>query len=92
MKLIKDKCDACWYLHFTDNSFVHAINDWEQVFGRWNWYSMHILHIYLENDGMTGGFELEFVVLGLGFRFRWNYAFEESETGKRLAQFEKSKK
>lgn len=73
MKLIKDKHDKRYYLHLSKNSFVHAINDWKQLWGKYNWYTFHFIHICLEDDVWTGGFEFEFVVLGLGFRFRYNY-------------------
>ena len=73
MKLTKDKHDKRYYLHLSKNSFVHAINDWKQLWGKYNWYTFHFINIYLEDDVWTGGFEFEFVVLGLGFRFRCNY-------------------
>ena len=63
------------YVNFGKNAFVNTINDWRQFSRKtkWNWYTMHFLHIYLENDKFTGGFEVVFVILGLGMRFRWNY-------------------
>lgn len=69
--------DDRWYLELTPNSFVHTINDWEQLIRRkgikWNWYSFHFIHIYFENDtNFAQGVEFEFVILGLGFRFRYN--------------------
>lgn len=80
-----NKNDRRYYLHIGD-SFFHIVNDWSQVFSKYNWYTFHFLHLYMENDVMTCGFEVEIVILGLGFRWRWNYAFEESETGKRLKE------
>jgi len=74
MQIIKPtKTDSNWYLNFGDNAFIHSINDWGQIIGRYNWYNFHFIHLYIENDVMTGGLEIECVVLGIGFRFRWNY-------------------
>lgn len=73
MKLEKDKHNKKYYLHFSEDSFVHTINDWEQIFGKWNWLELHVIHIYFEKDLMVEGFEFEFALLGLGFRFRHNY-------------------
>ncbi len=64
--------DPYYYLYLTDDIFIHSINDWEQIFGRWNWYTFHLLHVYFEKDVMCGGYEFEFAVLGLGFRMRIN--------------------
>ncbi len=88
MKLIKDKFSG-WELWFSDMTFAHPINDWAQVFGRWNWYSFHFLHIYFEKDCMLDGYEFEFVVLGLGFRVRINTWTEDNEVIKRVKSIEK---
>lgn len=92
MKLTKDKHDKRYYLHLSKNSFVHAINDWKQLWGKYNWYTFHFIHIYLEDDVWTGGFEFEFVVLGIGFRFRYNYNWEGSKVGKSVKKYVKEKK
>ena len=73
VKLETDKHDGRYYLHLGDNLFIHSENDWAQMFGKYNWYTFHFAHIYLENDVMTGGLEFEFIILGLGLRMRWNY-------------------
>jgi len=82
MKLEKEQ--GLWYLYFGEDNFIHTLNDWNQLWGNYNWYSFHFIRVYFENDVMTGGWEFEFAVLGLGFRLRWNYALEESVVGKRL--------
>ena len=61
------------YLHFTDNCFIHTINEWKQITGKYNWYTFTGVHLSTENDAYTGGFEIECIILGLGLRFRWNY-------------------
>lgn len=73
MKIKQDEYNKKYYLYITDDFFIELINDWVQLRGGFNWYSMHILHIYLENDKWTGGVEFEVAVLGLGFRLRYNY-------------------
>jgi|SRR3990167_7744731 len=70
MNLKKD--ESGWYLYITKNSFIHGVNDWKQIFGNWNWYSFTFITIYAERDFFVGGYEFEFVILGLGFRFRHN--------------------
>ena len=88
----KNKHDKTYYLHFTKDCFVHSINDWKQLFGKYSWYTFHFIHLYIENEVWTGGFEFEFAVLGLGFRFRYNYDFENSKVGKTLVEYTKSLK
>lgn len=57
----------------TNDLFIEIINDWSQLFRKHNWYTAHLIHVYFENDVMTGGYEFEFIVLGLGIRVRYNY-------------------
>ncbi len=57
----------------TDNFFVNFINEWCQFAGEFNWYTFTFLELQFENEKMTGGAEFVFIVLGLGFRVRWNY-------------------
>lgn len=53
--------------------FIAWIEEWSQFLGGCNWYTFHPIMIELEDDRMMGGVEFTFIVLGLGFRFRWNY-------------------
>lgn len=69
---IKFEDDAI-YLNLSKNSFVHTINQWGQLFGRFNWYTFTPIEIEFENETMTGGFEFVIMLLGLGLRFRYNY-------------------
>ena len=57
-------------------------NEYKQLIGGWNWYSFTFINIYFENDRWTHGYEFIFMVLGLGFRFRYN-------TDKALELFDK---
>lgn len=72
------------YIDFTNDLFIESINDWAQLWGKWNWISFHFLHIYAENDIWTGGAEFELAVLGLGFRIRYNYNDKLKKLEKRL--------
>ena len=81
------------YLHLTENLFISFINEWAQLFHKFNWYNWTLIRADFEWDmDMTGGLEWTFVLLGLGIRIRWNADFEGSETGKRFKEFEESKK
>lgn len=53
--------------------FVEWIEEWSQFLGGHNWYTFHPIHIKFEDDRMMGGVEAKVIVLGLGFRARWNY-------------------
>jgi hypothetical protein len=81
--------DGLWELDFNDKCFMHPIFEWEQLIGKWNWVTFHPIMIELENDKMSGGWEFTLILLGVGIRFRYNYAFEESEAGQRFAEFKK---
>lgn len=90
MKIEKPCVDngGSWYVYFDKegNVFMHLINEWEQIFGNWNWYTCTPIKFEFENEVMTGGWTLEIILLGIGFRLRWNYAFEESEAGKKIQE------
>lgn len=83
MKIVKDKYDNKYYLYLSEDCFLHIYNDWAQIFGKWNWISMNFVHIYFEKDIMTGCYEFEFIILGLGFRCSYKYTYD-TELDKRL--------
>lgn len=56
---------------------VYWIEEWSQLVQRCNWYTFHPLMIELEDERSMGGLELTVIILGLGFRLRWNYAVTE---------------
>lgn len=60
-------------INLTKNSFIEILCEWSQIIGKYNWYSFTLINIYCENETWTGGFEFEFIILGVGLRFRWNY-------------------
>ena len=47
--------------------------EWSQIAGGCNWYTITPIHIEFEWDKMLGGVEMTVVLLGLGVRVRWNY-------------------
>ncbi len=61
------------FINFTKDFFIELKQEWSQLWGKYNWISMNFLHLYFENDKMTGGYEFEFMVLGVGLRVRYNY-------------------
>lgn len=64
---------------------IEGINQWEQLFGGFNWYTFTAIQLEFENDAMTHGYEFIFIVLGLGFRIRYN-------TDEALEQFDEWEK
>ncbi len=54
------------------------INDWQQLWGKWNWVTCHLFHIYFEKESMVGrSYEFEFALLGLGFYIRYTPEISE---------------
>ena len=53
--------------------FIEWTNQWSQLLEPQNWYDMDLIWIRLENDKIMGGVEATFIILGLGFRWRWNH-------------------
>lgn len=56
---------------------AYWIEQWSQFLGGCNWYTFHPIHIEFEDDRIMGGVEVTVIILGLGFRARWNYAETE---------------
>ncbi len=73
MKITKDKFDKRYYLHFAkDKGLVWLINDWQQFWGYWNWFSFNLLKVYFESEPMIGeSYTFEFAIFGLGFVIRY---------------------
>lgn len=53
--------------------FIEGIEQWSQMLPGYNWRTFHVIMVEVEDDRMMGGVECTFIVLGLGFRARWNY-------------------
>lgn len=66
------------------NHIFEFTEEWSQVFGGCNWYTITPIHIEFEYDKCTGGMELTAVLLGIGFRWRWN--FTETEMTREIAE------
>ena len=65
-----------WIFEFTE--------EWSQFFDDCNWYDMHLLQAYVENDYIMGAYEVQVMLLGVGFRIRWNHT--ETELRAELAE------
>jgi hypothetical protein len=57
------------------NWFFQFWHDWE--FSGCNWYNFSLIEAKGEYDKCMSGVELEFALLGLHIRWRWNYAVTE---------------
>ena len=57
--------------------YWHWIEEWSQFFQNCNWYTFHPLMIEYEDETNMGGVELTIIILGLGFRVRWNHTETE---------------
>lgn len=66
------------------NWIFEFVEEWSQFFDECNWYDVHIVHAYIENDSIMGAYEVQVIVLGLGFRIRWNHT--ETELRAELAE------
>lgn len=53
--------------------FIEWIEEWSQFFRFCNWYTFRPILIEFEDERNMGGLECTFIVLGVGFRARWNY-------------------
>lgn len=62
--------------------FVEWIEEWSQFFEACNWYTFRPFMLEFEHEVNMGGVEMTLVIMGLGFRARWNY--RETETVKKI--------
>ena len=60
-----------------DDWILGVWQEWSQVTGGCNWYTITPIHIEFEWDKSLGGVEFTVVLLGLGIRVRWNYTMTE---------------
>ena len=56
---------------------IYWIEEWSQFVQRCNWYTFHPIKIEVEDERNMGGVEATVILLGIGFRVRWNYAITE---------------
>lgn len=57
--------------------WIDWVNEWASNIPPCNWYDFHFAHVYVEWDKIMGGVDVSFIILGLGFRWRWNYTVTE---------------
>ena len=72
MKLTKE--DGYLTISHKDKELLLCLrNDYAQLIGNWNWYNFTFIELSIENDYKLGGFEFDFIILGLGLHLRFNY-------------------
>jgi|GEM_PF-5258867 len=69
------------------NWLLHSICQWEQMLGRWNWIDFNFVQFHVMRDIVLPGFELEIIILGIGFRLRVNDDWSKTEVGRDLLSF-----
>lgn len=71
--------------------FIEWIEQWSQFVQRCNWYTFHPIKIEIEDERNMGGVECTVIVMGLGFRARWNYRRTEKvdELARQVAEIQK---
>lgn len=93
MKIQKEQFGLMLCFDNECSHFIHTICEWEQLFGKWNWYDFHLFLIRLHNDNeFAPGYEFEFIVLGLGFRARFNKSWENTELQESIDDMEEQLK
>lgn len=83
MRIKREPDLSYWYLEVNDHCFIEPRNDWDDVFALFrrahNWYNFRFAQIEFELDEVAPGFECTFILLGLGFRLRYNRSWEGTE-------------
>lgn len=54
-------------------------NDWQQLIGKWNWYTFTFIEFYIENEKWLKGWSFQLTLLGLGIYVRFNYDIKRLE-------------
>ena len=62
--------------------FIDWIEQWSQFIRHDNWNTFNFIQIEFEDDRCMGGIETTIILLGLGFRLRWNY--KETDRSKEI--------
>lgn len=81
------------YTSPSDRHWFHfvPVNDWREWmpwnWEAYNWRNFHLAHVAVEDDKMCAGWEVDFVLLGLGFHIRYTdqVEFDQTEVGLRTA-------
>ena len=63
---------------------LSGIQEWSQLFEPCNWRTFHPVMVEIEDDIILGGVECTVILLGLGFRIRWNHS--QTEFGDELSR------
>jgi len=92
IKISKDKFDHQYYLEIGDRFFIEFVNRWYWLFHSCNWFDVELIAITFEKDSMLDGYELVFIILGIGFRARLNTFTKDNEIIKRAKDVEDGQK
>lgn len=57
-------------MHISAHNFI---NQWVQLKGGWNWTDWTVIELSFEHDIALAGYEVIVIVLGIGYRVRWQY-------------------
>lgn len=55
------------------NWLIQPIEQWSQFFVHCNWYTFNPVLVEFEDDTLLGAVEVTAILLGVGFRVRWNH-------------------
>ena len=55
------------------NLAVNPIIQWSFPWNQYNWHTINLLNLELEDDRMFGNVELTFIIMGFGVRLVWTY-------------------
>ena len=64
--------------------FIDWIEHWSQFIRHDNWNTFNFIQIEFEDDRCMGSVETTIILLGLGFRLRWNY--KDTDLSKQLTE------
>jgi len=65
---------------------INFINEYIQLFYKFNWYTFNPISIEFENESYLGEASIEIIILGLGVRISWLYN-EDTPTRRKLKKY-----
>lgn len=57
----------------TKGFFIQGVEQWSQLTKRCNWYTFEPIKVSFEKANYSGRYELEVIILGLGFNLQYVY-------------------
>ena len=68
---------------------IEFINEWEQLFGKWNWVDANLIKVCFMNDYTAPGYEFEFIIIGFGIRIRLNRNWKNTKLQRTIDDYNK---